>query len=81
MITVGQVIVSIGSHLYEVGKGKECGKCAFYKCGTEPCWSMCHDFYPQEGSHFKRLDAVRSYNVLAWLKAESETERAIGGAE
>ena len=74
-MTIGQVIVAIGPHLYEVKKGKDCDKCAFQGDVREPCWAMCADFLGTEGSHFKRLDAVRCHKVLEWLEQESQKDR------
>ena len=75
-MSIGQVIVAIGPYLYEVCKGKECKKCAFHDEAYEPCWALCHDFFPQEGAHFKRLDAVRCHKVLEWLEQESQKEKS-----
>ena len=76
MYEVGQIIVAIGSRLYEVCKEKDCDKCAFQSTFSEPCWCYCADFYAGTGgAHFKELDAVRSHNVLNFLEAQSQKER------
>ena len=74
MRKVGQIIVAIGPDLYEVVQGKDCDKCDLKASFSDPCWIYCTDFYGCTGSHFKKLDAVRSHNVLKFLEAQSQQE-------
>ena len=75
MRKVGQIIVAIGPDLYEVVQGKDCDKCDLKASFSDPCWIYCTDFYGCTGSHFKKLDAVRSHNMLKFLEAQSQKER------
>lgn len=77
MYEIGQIIVSIGPHLYEVMKGKDCSKCAFRTSIFEPCFAYCADFFVGNGSaYFLELDAVRSKKMLDWLEEKSKEEKA-----
>ena len=76
MYEVGQIIVSIGPHLYEVMKGKDCSKCAFRTSIFEPCFAYCADFFAENGgAHFLKLDAVRSHKMLEWLEMKFKEEK------
>ena len=76
MYEVDRIVAAIGPRLYEVVKGRDCGKCAFKSIFNAACYAYCADFYGAEGAHFRELDAVRSRDMLNWLEARSKEEWA-----
>lgn len=74
MREINQIIVAIGSRLYEVRTGDDCSACAF-RHSSDPCFTYCAGLLSGESVYFLELDAVRSKKFLSCLESKSKEEK------